>query len=35
LTAALGCARNQVTYRFVSASWDVNGNAVAPNSTCS
>lgn len=34
LTAVLGSGRNQATYSFVSAYWDVNGNAVTAGSKC-
>lgn len=35
LNAVLGSGRNQATYSFVSAYWDVNGNAVSAGQTCS
>jgi hypothetical protein len=35
LTAVLGTGRNMQTYYFISAYWDVNGNAVTAGSTCS
>ena len=34
LTAVVGSGRNQATYNFVSAYWDVNGNAVTAGSKC-